>query len=283
MKFTKMQGIGNDYVYVNCFQEKVENPREVAKFVSDRHFGIGSDGLILIKPSKVADFQMDMYNADGSSSAMCGNGIRCVAKYVYDQGLTDQEYFEIETKAGIKKIWLTVENGQAVKIRVDMGEPQLIPEQIPVTNPEGKDRLIQEPIWANGKEYAMTCVSMGNPHAVLFMDSVKDLDLEKLGPEFESHERFPERVNTEFIRVIDKKTLEMRVWERGSGETWACGTGTCASAVASALNGFTEREVLVHLLGGDLEILWDENDNHVYMTGPAETVFHGEINLEKLM
>ena len=278
MKFTKMHGIGNDYVYVNCFKETVENPSEVAKFVSDRHFGIGSDGLILIKPSEVADCYMEMYNADGSNSAMCGNGIRCVAKYVYDYGLTDKTEVDVETAAGIKHIVLTIKDGTVEKACVDMGEPILKPELVPVVG-EG-DMLVDEPILVDGEEYHMTCVSMGNPHAVVFLDKdVKDLEIEKIGPKFENHERFPQRVNTEFMYVLDRNTMNLRVWERGSGETWACGTGTCASVVASVLNGLTERKVLVHLLGGDLEIYWSEEDNHVYMTGPATTVFDGEINL----
>ncbi len=281
MKFTKMHGLGNDYVYVNCLKETVENPGEVARFVSDRHFGIGSDGLILIKPSDVADFQMDMYNADGSGAEMCGNGIRCVAKYVYDYGLTDKTEVDIETRAGIKHIVLTIKDGKVEKARVDMGEPILKPELIPVVG-EG-DMLVNEPILVDGEEYRMTCVSMGNPHAVVFIDEdVKNLAIEKIGPKFENHERFPKRTNTEFMKVLDRNTMDMRVWERGSGETWACGTGTCASVVAAVLNGLTERKVLVHLLGGDLEILWDENDNHVYMTGPATTVFDGEIQLKQL-
>ena len=278
MKFTKMHGIGNDYVYVNCLKEKVEDPAGVARFVSDRHFGIGSDGLILIKPSEVADFQMDMYNADGSRSEMCGNGVRCVAKYVYDYGLTDKTEVDIETGAGIKHIVLTIRDGKVEKARVDMGEPILKPELVPVKG-EG-DRLVNEPILVDGQQYRMTCVSMGNPHAVVFLDEdVKDLDIEKIGPKFENHERFPKRTNTEFMNVLDRHTMSMRVWERGSGETLACGTGTCASVVAAVLNGFTERDVLVHLLGGDLEIHWDEKDNHVYMTGSATTVFDGEIDL----
>lgn len=278
MKFTKMHGIGNDYVYVNCLKEKVENPAEVSRFVSDRHFGIGSDGLILIKPSEIADFQMDMYNADGSRSEMCGNGVRCVAKYVYDYGLTDKTEVDIETGAGIKHIVLTVKDGKVEKARVDMGEPILKPELVPVLG-EG-DKLVDEPILVDGQEYRMTCVSMGNPHAVVFMEEdVKNLDIEKIGPKFENHERFPKRTNTEFMNVLDRTAMKMRVWERGSGETLACGTGTCASVVAAVLNGFTERRVLVHLLGGDLEIYWDENDNHVYMTGSATTVFDGEIDL----
>lgn len=278
MKFTKMHGIGNDYVYVNCLKETVENPSEVSKIVSDRHFGIGSDGLILIKPSEIADFYMEMYNADGSRSAMCGNGIRCVAKYVYDYGLTDKTEVDIDTAAGIKHIVMTLKDGKVEKVRVDMGEPILKPELVPVIG-EG-EMLVNEPIMVAGEEYHMTCVSMGNPHAVVFLDEdVKNLDIEKIGPKFENHERFPERVNTEFMNVIDRHTMNLRVWERGSGETWACGTGTCASVVAAVLNGLTERKVLVHLLGGDLEIYWNEEDNHVYMTGPAATVFDGEIEL----
>ena len=278
MKFTKMHGIGNDYVYVNCLKEKVEDPAEAARFVSDRHFGIGSDGLILIKPSEVADFQMDMYNADGSRSEMCGNGVRCVAKYVYDYGLTDKTEVDIETGAGIKHIVLTIKDGKVEKARVDMGEPILKPELVPVKG-DG-DKLVNEPILVDGQQYRMTCVSMGNPHAVVFLDEdVKELDIEKIGPKFENHERFPKRTNTEFMNVLDRHTMNMRVWERGSGETLACGTGTCASVVAAVLNGFTERDVLVHLLGGDLEIHWDEKDNHVYMTGSATTVFDGEIDL----
>ena len=243
-----MQGIGNDYVYVNCFKEKVEDPREAAIKVSDRHFGIGSDGLILIKPSEVADFQMDMYNADGSRGAMCGNGIRCVAKYVYDYGLTDKTSVSVETASGIKYLDLTVENGKVVLV--------------------------------DGKEYRITGVSMGNPHAITYIDDVKGLDIEKIGPKFEFHPAFPDRVNTEFAKVLDDHTVEMRVWERGSGETLACGTGACAVAVASILNGYVkEEEVTVKLLGGDLKIYWDREENLVYMTGPAAVVFDGEIEL----
>ncbi len=278
MKFTKMHGIGNDYVYVNCFKETVEHPSETAKFVSDRHFGIGSDGLILIKPSDKADCYMEMYNADGSRSAMCGNGIRCVAKYIYDYGLTDKTEVDIDTAAGIKHIVLTVKDGKVEKACVDMGRPILKPELVPVIG-EG-EQLVNEPITVDGKTYRMTCVSMGNPHAVVFMEeNIKDLEIEKIGPKFENHERFPERTNTEFMNVLDRHTMDMRVWERGSGETFACGTGTCASVVAAVLNGLTERKVLVHLLGGDLEIYWDEKDDHVYMTGTATTVFDGEIDL----
>ena len=282
MKFTKMQGIGNDYVYVNCFEEKVEDPAALAKFVSDRHFGIGSDGLILIKPSKNADFTMDMYNADGSQGEMCGNGIRCVAKYVYDKGLTDQQQILIETLAGIKYLDLTVKDGKVALERVDMGEPELDPEKIPIIMKgysDETDRVLNAQIKVDGKEYHMTGVSMGNPHDVVYIDDVQGLDIEKIGPKFENHERFPQRINTEFARVIDRKTVEMRVWERGSGETLACGTGACAVAVASILNGYTEREVEIRLLGGNLQIEWNEEDNHVYMTGPATVVFDGEIEL----
>ena len=274
MKFTKMQGLGNDYVYVNCFQEKIENPSELSIKVSDRHFGIGADGLILIKPSDVADFEMEMYNADGSQGAMCGNGIRCVAKYVYDYGLTDKTSITENTKSGIKYLDLTIENGKAVQIRVNMGAPILEASRIPVVS--SKERVINEPVIVDGKEYHITAVSMGNPHAVTYIDDVKGLEIEKIGPQFENHEIFPDRVNTEFVKVLDSHTVEMRVWERGSGETLACGTGACAVAVASILNGLTEEEVTVKLLGGDLKIRWDRKENLVYMTGPAEVVFDGE-------
>lgn len=278
MKFTKMHGIGNDYVYVNCFEEQVENPGETAIRVSDRHFGIGSDGLILIKPSERADFEMAMYNADGSEGAMCGNGIRCVAKYVYDYGLTDQTRISVDTKSGIKSLDLTVgEDGRVSLVRVNMGSPELTASRIPIVSE--REQVIAEPIEVGGKTYAMTGVSMGNPHAVVYLEDVKGLDIEKTGPLFERHERFPDRINTEFIRVIDRGNLEMRVWERGSGETLACGTGACAAAVASMVNGYTEDEVTVHLLGGDLRIRWDRKENLVYMTGPAAVAFEGEIDL----
>lgn len=278
MKFTKMHGIGNDYVYVNCFQEEVKNPSEVSKYVSDRHFGVGSDGLILIKPSDVADFKMDMYNADGSQGEMCGNGIRCVAKYVYDYGLTDKENISVETLAGIKYLELTIENGKVALVKVNMGSPELIPEKIPVVA-EGT-RAIDVPLEVKGKQYQMNCVSMGNPHCVIFMDEdVRGLNLEAMGPDFEHHERFPKRINTEFVNVLDNHTLRMRVWERGSGETLACGTGACATAVAAMLNGHVQKEVTVHLLGGDLTIQWDGGDAPVYMTGPATTVFDGIVEL----
>ena len=275
MKFTKMQGIGNDYVYVNCLQETIENPSELAKKISDRHYGVGSDGLIMINPSDKADFEMEMYNADGSRGEMCGNGIRCVAKYVYDYGLTDKTSISVETLAGIKYLDLTVEDGKVVLVKVDMGKPMLRPEEVPVVSE--KEEVIDEPITVDGQEYRMTCVSMGNPHAVVFIDQdVKEYPLETVGVKFENHERFPKRVNTEFVNVLDRHTAQMRVWERGSGETLACGTGACAVAVACALNGLTEDEVTVKLLGGDLQIKWDREKNTVYMTGPAEVVFDGE-------
>ena len=273
MEFTKMQGLGNDYVYVNCFKEKIENPSEMAVKVSDRHFGIGSDGLILIKPSEVADFEMEMFNADGSRGEMCGNGIRCVAKYVYDYGLTDKTSISVETLGGIKYLDLTVEHGKVTLVKVDMGTPILKPELIPIV--AKGETVIDEPIMVGGKEYHMTGVSMGNPHDVVFMDDIKNLEIEKIGPLFENHERFPNRINTEFVNVIDRHTAQMRVWERGSGETLACGTGACAVAVACILNGLTENTVTVKLLGGDLQIEWDREKNTVYMTGPAEVSFDG--------
>lgn len=270
-----MQGLGNDYVYVNCFREKIADPSRLAVKISDRHFGVGSDGLILINPSDKADFEMEMYNADGSRGEMCGNGIRCVAKYVYDYGLTDQTSISVETLGGIKYLDLTVKDGKAVLVKVDMGKPELSPEKIPVVS--AGEKVVDEPIDVDGQNYRMTCVSMGNPHAVVYVDcDVRDLPLEEIGPKFENHERFPNRVNTEFVRVLDRRTVEMRVWERGSGETLACGTGACAVAVSCVLNGLTEDEVTVKLLGGDLQIKWDREKDTVFMTGPAEVVFDGE-------
>ena len=277
MKFTKMHGLGNDYVYVNCFEEKIDNPPAVARFVSDRHFGIGSDGLIMINPSKTADFEMEMYNADGSRGEMCGNGIRCVAKYVYDYGLTDKTQISVETLGGIKYLDLTVEDGKVSQVKVDMGKPELEADLIPIISE--REQVIDEPIEVDGKEYHMTGVSMGNPHAVIYVDDVKGLDLEKIGPKFENHERFPKRINTEFVHCIDRQTVEMRVWERGSGETLACGTGACAVAVSSILNNLTDTRVTVKLLGGDLQIEWDREKDRVFMTGPAAISFEGEINL----
>ena len=275
MKFTKMHGCGNDYVYVNCFEETVENPADVARFVSDRHYGIGSDGLILICPSEIADFRMAMYNLDGSEGKMCGNGVRCIAKYVYDHHLTDKTQISLETLGGIKYLDLNIKDGKVETVKVDMGEPILKPEDIPVNI--SKDVVIDEPVEVDGRIWNMTCISMGNPHAVVFVDDTKFLNLEKMGPSFEKHAIFPEQVNTEFVHVIDRHTVDMRVWERGSGETFACGTGACATAFACILNGKTEDTVLVHLVGGDLLIEYDRETNHIFMTGPATEVFSGEI------
>ncbi|MBQ2532034.1 MAG: diaminopimelate epimerase [Lachnospiraceae bacterium] len=278
MKFTKMQGCGNDYVYVDCTKEVLPNPEQASIFVSDRHFGIGSDGLILINPSKVADFEMAMYNADGSRSEMCGNGIRCVGKYVYDHGLTDKTTVTIETLAGIKTLELHVENGKVASVRVNMGRPELHAAKVPVTFPE--ETMIDEPMEIDGTIYQVTCVSMGNPHCVIFMDEdVRQLDLEELGPKFENHVIFPKRTNTEFCNLLDKQHIRMRVWERGSGETLACGTGACATAVAAVLNGYTDNKVELQLRGGNLLIEYDRDAEEVYMTGPATTVFEGEIDL----
>lgn len=279
MKFTKMQGAGNDYVYINGFTEKIaqeEKPEWVRK-VSDRHFGIGSDGAIFINTSDVADFEMEMYNADGTRSEMCGNGIRCVGKYVYDKGLTDKTQFTVVSAGKIKVLDLTIENGKATLIKVNMGEPILEAKQVPVVS--DNEEVIDEPIYISEVDatYNMTCVSMGNPHAVVFMDDVDNLAIEKIGPYFENHVRFPNRTNTEFVKVLDRNNVQMRVWERGTGETLACGTGCCATAVACILNGHTEEEVTVHVLGGKIKIFWDRESNLIYMTGPAETVFEGEI------
>jgi len=270
MKFTKMHGIGNDYVYVNCFEEYVANPEQAAIKVSNRNFGIGSDGLILIKPSDKADFYMDMYNLDGSKGAMCGNGIRCVGKYVYDHKLTDKDIITVETMSGIKTLKLNIENGKVKTVIVDMG--------IPIY--KYRDNTVWEKLKIqNGNEYNIIEVSMGNPHAITYMKEIDNLKLEEIGPMFEKHERFPDYTNTEFIQVIDKNNIKMRVWERGSGETLACGTGACASVVASVLAGYTDRKVKVKLLGGDLDIEWDIRDNHVKMTGEAREVFSGTIEL----
>ena len=277
LKFTKMHGCGNDYIYIDGARERIptEQKPELVRRLSDRHFGIGGDGMIFINPSDQADFEMEMYNMDGTRAEMCGNGIRCVAKYVYDYGLTDKTSISVETLAGIKYLDLTVEDGKVVLVKVDMGKPMLRPEEVPVVSE--KEEVIDEPITVDGQEYRMTCVSMGNPHAVVFIDQdVKEFPLETVGVKFENHERFPKRVNTEFVNVLDRHTAQMRVWERGSGETLACGTGACAVAVACALNGLTEDEVTVKLLGGDLQIKWDREKNTVYMTGPAEVVFDGE-------
>ena len=275
MKFTKMHGIGNDYIYVNCFEEKVDNPEKVSIYVSDRRKGIGSDGLVLIMPSDKADFRMRIFNADGSEAMMCGNATRCIGKYVYDKGLTDKTEITLETNSGIKYLTLFPENGKVEFVEVDMGKAILTPKDIPVNS--DKERFISEPVEVDGKEYKITCVSMGNPHAIVYMDDIKDLELEKIGPSFENHKLFPDRINTEFIEVIDSHTLNMRVWERGSGETFACGTGACASVVASVLNGYCnhDEEVTVHLRGGDLKITWN-SDGTVIMKGPAALICDGD-------
>lgn len=266
MKFTKMQGIGNDYVYVNCFEETIKNPCRVAQIVSDRHFGIGSDGLILIQPSEKADCRMRMYNLDGSEGAMCGNAIRCVGKYVYDHGIVKKERISVETQSGLRYLDLVVEQGKVTSVTVDMGEPELT-------------SLLPEPICVDGKDYEFVGISVGNPHAVYFMEDIDSLDLERIGPAFEHHERFPERTNTEFIQLVDRSHIRMRVWERGSGETWACGTGATASVAAAILMGYVENSVRVSLRGGELVITWNRETNHIFMTGPAVEVFHGEMDI----
>lgn len=278
MKFTKMQGCGNDYIYINGATEKIaqEDKPDFVRKISDRHFGVGGDGAIFINPSDEADFEMEMYNADGSRAEMCGNGIRCVAKYVFDKGMTDKTDISVISCGKIKYLKLFIKDGKVDTVRVNMGAPELKPENIPVIADAGKDNLISEPITVRGKEYKMTCVSMGNPHAVVFMDDVKNLEIEQIGPYFENHERFPNRTNTEFVQIIDRKNVRMRVWERGTGETLACGTGCCATVVACILNGLTDEAVTVKLLGGELEIEWDRENNLVYMTGPAVTAFEGE-------
>lgn len=278
MKFTKMQGIGNDYVYVNCFEETVADPEKVSEIISDRHFGIGADGLVLIMPSDKADFRMRMFNADGSEGNMCGNATRCIGKFVYDNHLTDKTSITLETRSGIKKLTLYPENGKVKTVLVDMGKAVLKPADIPM-NVSG-DTFINKPITVDGKEVFITAVSMGNPHAVTYVDDVDSLELEKIGPSFENHPLFPERVNTEFIKILDESTMQMRVWERGSGETWACGTGACAATAASVLNGYFphDKEITVKLRGGDLFITY-KSDGTVLMRGPAETVFTGEIDV----
>lgn len=281
MKFTKMQGCGNDYVYVNGFEEKIdaEKKPELVRKLSDRHFGIGGDGVIFINPGKTAEFEMEMYNADGTRSQMCGNGIRCVAKFVYDKGLTNKTSITVESFGKVKYLDLTLgEDGKVASVKVNMGAPILNAKEVPVVS--DNDKVINEPIVVNGDTYNMTCVSMGNPHAVVFLegyDDLKDFEIEKIGPFFESHERFPERVNTEFVRVIDRQTVQMRVWERGTGETLACGTGCCAIAVACVLNGLTDNKITIQVLGGEIVCEWDQEKNLVFMTGPATTVFEGEI------
>lgn len=273
MRFTKMQGIGNDYIYINCFEEQVKDPAALSVRLSDRHFGIGGDGIILIKPSENGDAEMDLYNADGSRAKMCGNGIRCVGKYVYERGIAKKDVLKIDTQSGVKTLYLDVENDHVRSIRVNMGQPGLTPEAIPTTLPGVENQTIT----AAGQDWNATCVSMGNPHCVIFVDDVEHFPLETVGPELENHPVFPERANIEFVRMRGENEVEMRVWERGSGETWACGTGACAVAVACILTGRTGRRVLVHLRGGNLEIFWNEQTNEVEMTGPAEFVFDGEV------
>lgn len=277
MEFTKMQGCGNDYVYVNGFENKIDNPNKLSEIVSDRHFGIGSDGLIVINPSEKADFKMSMYNADGSEGKMCGNGIRCVAKYVYDNKMTDKTTITVETLSGIKTLELNVKNDKVETVKVNMGTPILLPKDVPVVS--DKDKVIDEPIVIDDKEYRITCVSMGNPHAITFIENTDDLKIETIGPKFENNPIFPDRVNTEFIQVLDRNTVKMRVWERGSGETFACGTGACATVVACVLNGLTDDKVTVKLLGGDLFIEYNREENTVYMTGPAKVSFTGKIEV----
>ena len=283
MKFTKMQGCGNDYIYVNGFEEKIstDSKPELVRKLSDRHFGIGGDGVIFINPSDIADFEMEMYNADGSRAQMCGNGIRCVAKYVYDNKMTSDTSISIESVGKIKYIEMTTENDKVSKVRVNMGAPILKAADIPVIS--DNEQVIDEEIEVNGIKYKMTCVSMGNPHAVVFVDNdtelmdLKKFQIEKIGPYFENHERFPERTNTEFVKIIDRNHVEMRVWERGTGETLACGTGCCATTVACIINGLTDNKVTVKLLGGELLCEWDRENNLVYMTGPAVSVFEGYV------
>lgn len=275
IKFTKMHGLGNDYVYMNAIHQHIEDESTLAQFVSNRNFGIGSDGLILICKSEKADFKMRMFNSDGSEAEMCGNGIRCVGKFVYDKGLTQKTEVTIETLAGIKTVQLNVKNGKVETVKVDMGEPILEPKEIPVISEEKPVKNLK--LKAEDKEFVFTCVSMGNPHAITIVDNTKEFDVEKYGKVLEVNKAFPNKTNVEFIEIVDKNNIKMRVWERGAGETLACGTGACASVVACVLNNLTERNVNVELLGGKLEIEWNKNDNHVYMTGPAVTVFEGEL------
>lgn len=275
IKFTKMHGLGNDYVYIDAIHQKIEDEEKLAKFVSNRHFGIGSDGLILICNSKIADFKMRMFNSDGSEAEMCGNGIRCVGKFVYDKGLTNKDAVTIETLAGIKILKLNVKDGKVDTARVDMGEPILEADKIPVISSESPVKNLK--INFETREFNFTCVSMGNPHAITVVEDVDNFDVQKYGKIIEAYQAFPKKTNVEFIQIIDKNNIKMRVWERGAGETLACGTGACATAVACVLNGLTDRNVNVNLLGGTLQIGWDEDDNHVYMTGPAVTVFEGEL------
>ena len=276
MKFTKMQGAGNDYIYLDCTKETVSCPEELARKISDRHFGVGSDGLVLILPGDAADFRMRMFNADGSEARMCGNASRCVGKYVYERGLTKKTEITLETGAGIRSLRLFLKDGRVNSVQVDMGVPDLRPERIPTVLSAGRDRVVNVPLRIDGRVFPVTCVSMGNAHCVVFLEDAEGWPVETWGPLFEQHGDFPERINTEFARIIDRKTIRMRVWERGSGETMACGTGACATLVAAVLNGLTERDAELRLNGGSLQIRWDEETGHVFMTGPAEFVFDGE-------
>lgn len=273
MIFTKMHGLGNDYVCINCFRERVEDPSGFARTLCDRHYGIGADGLILICPSKVSDFKMEIYNSDGSVAGMCGNGIRCLGKYVYDYRLTGKETLSIETKSGIRNMYLHIQDGKACGAMVDMGVPRLNAHSIPILSE--KDLVINEPIEVQEKNYRMTGISMGNPHAVIFSEEINGISLEETGRELEFHPRFPERANIEFCHVTARDRMEVRVWERGVGETLACGTGACAAVVASVLNDLTDEEVIVKLLGGELSVRWDRKVNHVFLEGPAVKVFDG--------
>jgi len=279
LEFSKMHGIGNDYVYINAIEAVPDHLPELAKKISDRHFGVGSDGLVLIRASQTADFMMDMYNSDGSRALMCGNAIRCVAKYVYDRGLTDKRRLVIETLSGPKTLDLEIASGKVCRVTVNMGRPVLEPARIPVR--WQAERMIDEPIAVAGRLYPLTCLSMGNPHAVTFMDQIDQLDLEKLGPSFERHSLFPDRVNTEFVQVVDRHNLRMRVWERGAGETLACGTGACAALAAAVLTGRAERQAIVHLRGGDLAIDWNKKTDELMMTGSATAVFDGRMVLKE--
>lgn len=280
IKFTKMHGLGNDYVYIDAINQKIENESSLAKFVSNRHFGIGSDGLILICKSEIADFKMRMFNSDGSEAEMCGNGIRCVGKFVYDKGLTNKTTVKIETLAGIKTLILNTKDGKVETARVDMGEPILEAEKIPVISTEKPVKNLE--LEAENKKFKFTCVSMGNPHAITIVENTKEFDVEKYGKVLEIDKAFPKKANIEFAQIIDRQNINMRVWERGAGETLACGTGACATAVACNLNGLTDRKVNIELLGGTLNIEWNETDNHVYMTGSAVTVFDGELYEEAI-
>jgi len=280
IKFTKMHGLGNDYVYIDAINQKIENESSLAKFVSNRHFGIGSDGLILICKSEIADFKMRMFNSDGSEAEMCGNGIRCVGKFVYDKGLTNKTTVKIETLAGIKTLILNTKDGKVETARVDMGEPILEAEKIPVISTEKPVKNLE--LEAENKKFKFTCVSMGNPHAITIVENTKEFDVEKYGKVLEIDKAFPKKANIEFAQIIDRQNINMRVWERGAGETLACGTGACATAVACNLNGLTDRKVNIELLGGTLNIEWNETDNHIYMTGPAVTVFDGELYEEAI-